>query len=82
MNEIYIHFSVYKSTTACRLTNGVDNIKSVKLGKLFRCKINKYIGCNKITPAVKSALNDWIIKHPYVIVSPIRKNCVKMNVLD
>ena len=37
------------------------------------------MGFTKTTATVKSAVNDWIINHPHVIVLPITNECAKIN---
>ena len=75
---MFMYFGVWKSTSVCRLSYVAKKRKDIKSCNSLWFTINKRIFCTKIIPTVKDEVNDKIIQHPHVIVSPI-KNCVRIN---
>ena len=80
LNELSTYFGIFRATTTRRFTHGANKHKAVKFSHLLYCFIRKFGGFTKITPTVKSATADCIMKHPCVILYPITNYCVKIKV--
>ena len=74
MNGFYINFGISGYTAAHMFSDDTKKRKATKPGNSFWYNIKKLRGYTKISPTSKVAVDEWIIKHSYIIVSPIKMN--------
>ena len=73
-------FGVSVSHAKRTLSKAATRRKLVKMQKSFWNTMKCKKGFTHITPEIKTALHEWIMRHPSVFESPIKNDCVKINV--
>ena len=66
-------------TASRRLLNGSKKRKDVRYNDSAMASVKKWKGRVHVTDDIKEAVHTWMKNHPFVVQSPLAKDCIKVK---